>query len=205
MKESTPTVKARWINRTVVGIILATFLSDVSHEMATAVMPLYLASLSLGPMVLGLMEGLADLLMSLSRLAGGVVGHHVRRKRPWTALGYLTTTLATSSLALVHGLAALVSLRGIAWIGRGFRSPLRDFMPFTLTGLGTIRTPKPPPPPLRRNDAAAAIDGDVTGSGDPPATFLARPVVPDPSSAIPAHVATTDTHNPKTPRRPIHP
>lgn len=117
-----------WINRTVIGIILATFLSDVSHEMATAVLPLYLASIHLGPAALGLIEGLADLLMSLSRLAGGVVGHHVQRKRPWTALGYLVTTLATAGLALVHGLAALVSLRGIAWIGRGFRSPLRDYM-----------------------------------------------------------------------------
>ena len=39
----------RWINRTVVGIILATFFSDFSHEMATAVLPLYLAALGLGP------------------------------------------------------------------------------------------------------------------------------------------------------------
>jgi MFS family permease len=128
LNESIPPSKTRWINRTVVGIILATFLSDVSHEMCTAVLPLYLATISLGPAALGVMEGLADLLMSVSRLAGGVVGHHVHRKRPWTALGYLTTTLATAGLALVHGLAALVSLRGIAWIGRGFRSPLRDFM-----------------------------------------------------------------------------
>lgn len=129
MSQTPPTpVGNRWINRTVVGIILATFLSDASHEMATAVLPLYLASISFGPMALGLMEGLADLLMSLSRLAGGVVGHHVQRKRPWTALGYLTTTLATAGLALVHSLAALVSLRDVAWIGRGFRSPLRDYM-----------------------------------------------------------------------------
>ena len=40
---------AGWINHTVVGIILATVLSDVSHEMATAVVPLYLASISLAP------------------------------------------------------------------------------------------------------------------------------------------------------------
>ena len=28
-------LRAGWVNRTVVGIILATFLSDVSHEMRT--------------------------------------------------------------------------------------------------------------------------------------------------------------------------
>jgi hypothetical protein len=38
-----------WLNRTVVGIILATFFSDFSHEMATAVLPLFLATVGLGP------------------------------------------------------------------------------------------------------------------------------------------------------------
>jgi MFS family permease len=117
-----------WITRSVIGIVLATFLSDFSHEMCTAVLPLYLSSLGLGPSALGLMEGLADLLVSLSKLLGGVVGHHTHRKRPLASLGYLTTTVATGAIALVQGLTALVTLRGIAWIGRGFRGPLRDYL-----------------------------------------------------------------------------
>jgi MFS family permease len=108
--------------------VLATFLSDFSHEMCTAVLPLYLTTLGLGPAALGLIEGLADFLVSLSKLAGGVVGHHVRHKRPWASLGYLVTTVATGAIALVGGLAALVSLRSAAWIGRGFRGPLRDYL-----------------------------------------------------------------------------
>src|SRR5437667_11431678 len=94
-----------WISRTVVGIVLATFLSDFSHEMCTAVLPLYLATLGLGPAALGLIEGVADFLVSLSKLAGGVVGHHVRRKRPWASLGYFVTTVATWAIALVGSLA----------------------------------------------------------------------------------------------------
>ena len=117
-----------WVTRTVLGIVLATFLSDFSHEMCTAVLPLYLATLGLGPAALGLIEGVADFLVSLSKLAGGVVGHRVRRKRPWASLGYLVTTVATGAIALVSGLAALVSLRSAAWIGRGFRGPLRDYL-----------------------------------------------------------------------------
>lgn len=117
-----------WVNRTVVGIILATFLSDVSHEMATAVLPLFLASVGLGPAALGMIEGFADFLVSLSKLGGGVVGHHVQHKRPWASLGYLVTTVATAALGLVGNLAAFVSLRSVAWAGRGFRSPLRDYL-----------------------------------------------------------------------------
>ena len=118
----------RWINRTVVGIILATFFSDFSHEMATAVLPLYLTALGLGPAALGIMEGLADFLVSLSKLGGGVLGHHVHRKRPWAVLGYLVTTMATAAMGLVSSLAALVGLRTTAWVGRGFRGPLRDYL-----------------------------------------------------------------------------
>jgi hypothetical protein len=82
-----------WVTKSVIGIILATFFSDVGHEMVTAVLPMYLSSVGLGAAALGLMEGLADLLFSLSKLAGGFVGHHVEEKRPWATLGYLTTTL----------------------------------------------------------------------------------------------------------------
>jgi MFS family permease len=121
-----PPSRHRWITRTVVGIVLATFLSDFSHEAVTAVLPLYLAAVGLGPAALGVIEGVADFLVSLAKLAGGVVGHHVRRKRPWAALGYLVTTLGTAAIGLVRGLAALLTLRSVAWVARGFRGPLRD-------------------------------------------------------------------------------
>ena len=75
-------VQRNWVTPTVVGIILATFFSDVSHEMATAVLPLYLATIGLGPAVLGITEGVADFLFSLSKLAGGVVGHRFVRPIP---------------------------------------------------------------------------------------------------------------------------
>jgi MFS family permease len=121
-------VNDRWVTRTVVGIVLATLFSDIGHEMVTAVLPLYLGSIGLGAAALGAIEGAADLAFSLSKLAGGAVGHRVERKRPWAAAGYLLTTLGTGLIALVQGLAAVLSLRTVAWFGRGFRSPLRDFL-----------------------------------------------------------------------------
>lgn len=125
---SPPSSPSPWISRTVLAIVLATFFSDVSHEMCTAVLPLYLGAIGLGPAALGLIEGVADFLVSISKLAGGMVGHRVRRKRPWAALGYLVTTAGTAGLALVSSLAGLLVLRSAAWIGRGFRSPLRDYL-----------------------------------------------------------------------------
>lgn len=115
-----------WLNTTVLGIVLATFFSDLSHEMATSVLPLYLLTIGLGPAALGLIEGFGDFLLSLSKLGGGFLGHHVRSKRIWCSLGYLITALGTALMALVQGVVGLLTLRSLAWIGRGFRSPLRD-------------------------------------------------------------------------------
>jgi hypothetical protein len=112
----------------VVGIVTATFFSDVGHEMTTAALPMYLASIGYGAAALGVMEGFADLAFSVSKLAGGWVGHHTERKRGLASLGYLATALGTAAIAVTQGLAALVSMRSAAWLGRGFRSPLRDFM-----------------------------------------------------------------------------
>lgn len=43
------------MTRGALGIVLATFFSDVGHEMVTAVLPLYLTSIGLGPAALGVM------------------------------------------------------------------------------------------------------------------------------------------------------
>jgi len=120
--------RTKWVGRTVLGIVLATFFSDASHEMCTAVLPMFLMSVGLGPAALGMIEGVADLLKSLSKLGGGILGHHLRRKQPSTAAGYLVTSVSTGAIGIVSSLPALISLRCAGWVGRGFRSPLRDYL-----------------------------------------------------------------------------
>lgn len=117
-----------WLTQGALGICVATFFSDVGHEMATAVLPLYLGAIGLGPAALGAVEGLADCAYALAKLGGGYAGQKLERKAPWVAAGYALTAVGTASMALVRGPAALLALRATAWIGRGFRSPLRDHL-----------------------------------------------------------------------------
>ncbi|HZE97985.1 MAG TPA: MFS transporter [Planctomycetota bacterium] len=126
--EQAPAAPPGWITRTIVGIVAATFLSDFSHEMCTAVLPLYLGGLGLGAASLGLIEGVADFIVSLSKLAGGLAGHRLKRKQPSMVFGYVVTAAASAALGLVHSLAGLLSLRITAWVARGYRGPLRDFL-----------------------------------------------------------------------------
>jgi len=115
-----------WRNSTVSGFSLASFLSDASHEMATAVLPLYLRNLGLGASVLGLIEGIADVTGAASKWAAGSVGQRARHRKALTALAYAVTTVCVAAFSLVTQVIPFLILRAVAWASRGFRGPLRD-------------------------------------------------------------------------------
>ena len=60
------TENKRWLNRTVLGVGLTRLFSDWSHEIATAVLPAFLALIGAGPAWLGAIEGIADGLSSFA-------------------------------------------------------------------------------------------------------------------------------------------
>ena len=117
-----------WLNRTVAAFGVTSLLSDAGHEMATSVLPLQLAKLGLGATGLGAVEGVADAAAGLAKLAGGIAGQRIVHKKPWTAAGYAVTAIGTSALGFVATMPGLIALRSLAWVGRGFRGPLRDFL-----------------------------------------------------------------------------
>ena len=59
-------------NHGVLGIGLASLLSDAGHEMATAAMPGFLRSIGAPAAALGVIEGTADAALSASKVVGGV-------------------------------------------------------------------------------------------------------------------------------------
>jgi MFS family permease len=115
-----------WKSPTVFGFSLASLLSDASHEMATAVLPLYLQHLGLGATVLGWIEGIADVFSSGAKYWSGLVGQRIARKKGPVALAYLVTTLCVGAFAFAATAIPFVLLRTVAWMARGFRGPLRD-------------------------------------------------------------------------------
>lgn len=116
----------RWWNRTVLALSATSLFSDISHEMGTAVLPLFLKQLAGGAAALGLIEGVADLIMSLGKLYGGSIGDRLPQKKWATGGGYLLTTIGIGSYAFAFAWWQILIGRSVAWFGRGFRGPLRD-------------------------------------------------------------------------------
>ncbi|HXK12138.1 MAG TPA: MFS transporter [Vicinamibacteria bacterium] len=117
-----------WLNRTTLGISLASLFSDISHELATAVLPAFLVSLGAGPAALGWIEGSADGLSAVAKLWGGVAADRVRRRKPLASVGYLVTAVGTAGIGLCTAAWQVLFCRVAAWIGRGSRSPARDVL-----------------------------------------------------------------------------
>ncbi len=118
----------RWLNRTTVGVTLASLFSDVSHELGTAVLPSLLLSIGAGPAALGIVEGTADGISSLAKLWGGVMTDRVVRRKPLASIGYLVTALGMAAIGLCTSAWQVLVCRVSAWIGRGSRSAPRDFL-----------------------------------------------------------------------------
>jgi MFS family permease len=115
----------RWLNRTVLGVGLTSLFSDWSHEIATAVLPAFLALVGAGPAWLGAIEGIADGLSSFAKLASGHFTDRLKRRKPLAVFGYAFTAFATASFAFATHAYHVLFARALAWLGRGVRSPAK--------------------------------------------------------------------------------
>jgi MFS family permease len=115
----------RWLNRTVLGIGLASLFSDWSHEIATTVLPAFLATMGAAAAWLGLIEGISDGLSSFAKMASGFYTDKLQRRKPIAVVGYLVTALGTASFGLATAAWHILLSRAFAWLGRGVRTPVR--------------------------------------------------------------------------------
>ncbi len=117
----------RWLNRGVGAIGTASLLSDLGHEVPTALLPSLLTSTLGAPAAaLGLIEGIADGLAGAARLAGGALADDPERRRATAVGGYTATALFSSAIGLATSAWQVGALRSGAWIARGIRGPSRN-------------------------------------------------------------------------------
>jgi len=115
----------RWLNRTVLGIGLASLFSDWAHEIATTILPAFLASMGAAAAWLGVIEGVADGLSSFAKMASGFYTDKLQRRKPIAVAGYFVTALGTASFGLATAAWHILISRSLAWLGRGVRTPVR--------------------------------------------------------------------------------
>src|SRR5208283_4661139 len=125
--ESKARSERSWLNSNVLGIGLTSLFSDMSHEMATAILPFFVIFVLGGnAAIVGLIEGSADGLVSLFKSYSGYYSDKSGKRLPIMYLGYLATGILIPAIGFATNLAEVFLLRAGAWIGRGARGPPRD-------------------------------------------------------------------------------
>ena len=113
---------------TVIAIGLVSFLNDLASEMVTPFIPILIATvLGAGPVILGLVEGVADAATSFIKLwAGHYSDGKAGRRKQLMVWGYGLSNLARPLLGLVSSWGALLLLRSLDRAGKGIRNAPRD-------------------------------------------------------------------------------
>ena len=109
---------------------LTSLLTDISSEMVTATLPLYLLiTLRLAPLQFGLIDGINQGASVLVRIASGLIADRWRRAKEVATAGYAFSAICRIGLLLVGrswlGLTGVVLLDRI---GKGIRTAPRDAM-----------------------------------------------------------------------------
>ena len=121
-KERRPKIPAQ-----VVLLGLAALLNDVSSDIIYPLLPIFLsAQLGATPFVVGMIEGLADALASILKLAAGWWSDRTPRRKPFIVAGYAIAAAARLVLAIASAWPVVLGSRLLDRTGKGIRSAPRD-------------------------------------------------------------------------------
>ncbi|MCX5380511.1 MFS transporter [Streptomyces sp. NBC_00091] len=126
---ATPAPKGplRAVPGTVFALGLVSLVTDVSAEMVTAVLPLYLvAGLGMSPLAFGALDGLHQGATALLRLAGGRVADRTRRRKLVAGIGYALSAGCKAALLAVTTPWSVAAVLAADRAGKGLRTAPRD-------------------------------------------------------------------------------
>ncbi|MGW3012422.1 MFS transporter [Streptomyces sp. NPDC001219] len=116
---------------TVLVLGTVSLITDISSEMVTAVLPLYLvAELGLSPLGFGVLDGVYNGVSALVRLVGGRLSDRGggRGHKMVAVVGYGLSALCKPLLLLVHSLPLIGAVLAVDRTGKGLRTAPRDAM-----------------------------------------------------------------------------
>ncbi|GAA3213512.1 MFS transporter [Dactylosporangium siamense] len=116
------------VSGNVVALGTVSLITDVSAEMVTAVLPLYLVlGLHVSPLAYGVIDGVYTGATALLRLVGGFVADRIRSRKLVAGLGYTLSAVAKLGLLLAgRSMTAIGAVIAVDRLGKGVRTAPRD-------------------------------------------------------------------------------
>jgi MFS family permease len=111
----------------VLALAAVSFLTDASSEIIAPLLPLFLVgTLGTSVRMVGLIEGAAEAVAALLKLASGWWSDRVARRKPLIVAGYTIASVVRPLVALAQSGAQVLAIRLVDRVGKGIRGAPRD-------------------------------------------------------------------------------
>jgi MFS family permease len=113
--------------RTVVALGAVSLLTDLSSEMIYPLLPVFLSTvLGAGPLAIGAIEGAAESVAALLKLASGWWSDRLPRRKPLLIVGYGLASVVRPLIGLAQNVGQVLMIRLADRTGKGIRGAPRD-------------------------------------------------------------------------------
>jgi len=117
----------RKLPKNVWAVSLTSFFMDISSEMVTNILPLFLANvLGVQPTLIGLIEGVAESTASLLKIFSGWISDRLKSRKWLAVIGYGFSALSKPFYLLASSWGFVAAIRWSDRVGKGIRTAPRD-------------------------------------------------------------------------------
>jgi MFS family permease len=105
---------------------VVSLLTDAASEMIYPLIPVYIAALGSGAIVLGMIEGIAESTASLLKLVSGIISDRIGKRKLLVLIGYTISSLVRPLTGIVNSAWQIIIIRMTDRVGKGIRTAPRD-------------------------------------------------------------------------------
>jgi len=113
---------------TVIMLGVVSLFTDAATEMIYPLIPVYVAALGAGAVILGIIEGVAETTAALLKLTGGIMSDKTGKRKIFIIIGYAVSSFFRPLTGFVSAAWQIVIIRMLDRVGKGIRSAPRDAM-----------------------------------------------------------------------------
>jgi MFS family permease len=121
-----PDGKLKKIPLTVIMLGIVSLFTDAATEMIYPLVPMYVAALGSGAILLGVIEGIAETTAAMLKLVSGIISDRIGKRKLLVFIGYTISSIARPFTGIVSSAWEIVIVRMFDRVGKGIRSAPRD-------------------------------------------------------------------------------
>lgn len=114
------------IPKAVIVLGIVSLFTDAASEMIYPLIPVYIAALGSGAILLGVIEGVAETTASMLKLVSGIISDKIGKRKLLVLIGYTISTIVRPVTGLVTSAWQIILIRMFDRVGKGIRTAPRD-------------------------------------------------------------------------------